>query len=230
MPRAAARRYDRGMALCATKAVLFDLDGTLLNTLDDLAASMNAVLGRLSLPDHAADAYKLFVGEGLATLVARALPPGSDEALRSRALGMMRQEYAARMEATTEPYPGVPELLDRLGAMGVGMAVLSNKPDAAVAALVPRYFPGVRFGSLRGQREGFPRKPDPAGALAVAEEMALSPGSFAYLGDSAVDMRTARAAGMKAIGALWGFRSAKELEEGGAEYLIAEPIELFTLL
>ncbi|MGE5599497.1 MAG: HAD family hydrolase [Bacteroidota bacterium] len=211
-------------------AVLFDLDGTLLDTLDDLAASMNAVLAGRGLPGHPVEAYRHFVGDGMETLVRRALPAGSDEAAIAASLAAMRAEYGRRWADQTRPYPGVPDMLDALAARGLPMAILSNKPDDFSRLTVERLLPRWRFRAVVGMRPGVPRKPDPAAALQIASELKIPPNQFIYLGDTGTDMCTARGAGMYAVGALWGFRTAEELRENGAARLIAAPGELLALL
>ena len=213
-------------------AVLFDLDGTLLDTLEDLADATNAALASLGHPAHPLDAYRYFVGDGVETLMRRALPAGAaaDPPQLKHAVDLQRREYAARWTAKTRPYPGVNELLANLERHGIPMAILSNKPDPAVAEVVRHFFPAVRFEITRGARPGVPVKPDPGAALQVAAEMRIEPAAFLYLGDTNTDMRTALAAGMLAVGALWGFRTAHELEESGAARLVAEPREVLDLL
>jgi phosphoglycolate phosphatase len=213
------------------RAVLFDLDGTLLDTLRDIADAMNAVLARLRLPGHPPVDYRLFVGEGVTRLVERALPEERrDGELIRRAEAMLDEEYAHRWNATTRPYPGIPGLLDELAARGVPLAVLSNKPDDFTLLTVSRLLPAWRFHPVMGARPGVPRKPDPAAALEIAGILGIVPSDILYLGDSGVDMRTARAAGMHPVGALWGFRSAAELNEAGAAALVGSPAELLELL
>ncbi|HAH06996.1 MAG TPA: HAD family hydrolase [Elusimicrobia bacterium] len=204
------------------RAVLFDLDGTLLDTLDDIADSMNAALAVLGQPVHPVEAYRFFVGDGVETLARRTVASGpSDEAAEA-----FRAEYARRWDKKTRPYDGIPELLDALAGRGVGMAVLSNKPDDFTRMAVERYFPGAAFSAVRGMRPGGPKKPDPAAALDIAGGAGLEPAEFVYLGDTDTDMRTARAAGMHPVGALWGFRPAKELLDNGAQELLSAPREL----
>jgi phosphoglycolate phosphatase len=214
------------------QAVLFDLDGTLLDTLEDLADAVNAVLASLGYPRHPVDAYRYFVGDGVEALMRRTLPPDAagDVQLMKRAVDLQRAEYRNRWYAKTRPYPGVPELLAALELRRIRMAILSNKPDAAVEEMVHHFFPEVRFEIARGARPGVPVKPDPGAALQVAAEMGLEPGGFLYLGDTNTDMRTALAAGMLPVGALWGFRTEDELKESGAARLIAEPWDLLGLL
>jgi phosphoglycolate phosphatase len=213
------------------RAVLFDLDGTLLNTLEDLADSMNAVLRRLGLPAHEAAAYKYFVGDGIVNMARRALPADRrDEAVVTRLVEGMRRHYARHWADKTHPYDGVPELLGELTRRGLPTAVLSNKPDDSTRTMVARLLPGHRFRLVLGARPDVPIKPDPAAALEIAEALGVPPGGFVYLGDTGTDMRTATAAGMYPVGALWGFRTADELSQAGAETLIDRPAHLLKLL
>jgi phosphoglycolate phosphatase len=208
-------------------AVLFDLDGTLLDSLEDLADSMNEVLRRAGFPVHPTAAYRYFVGDGMEMLVRRALPADrSDEATVQACLAAMREEYGRRYAVKSRPYPGVPELLDALAARGVRTAVFTNKPQEAAVQMVAELLGRWRFEQVLGPGPGVPRKPDPSGALEVARRMGFDPGRFLYLGDTATDMLTARGAGMRPVGALWGFRTREELEAAGAEVLLEAPPEL----
>lgn len=213
------------------RAVIFDLDGTLLDTLEDLADSMNNVLAQMGLPGHDLERYKFFVGDGVEMLVRRALPvTHRDDATVARSVSAMRQEYGRRWALKTRPYEGVPELLDGLRERGLKTAILSNKPDDFAKMTVERLLPHGRFDLVLGERPGTARKPDPAGALEVAERLGLPPEAFLYVGDTGTDMRTAVAASMFPVGALWGFRPASELVASGAKVLIHEPSELLKLL
>jgi phosphoglycolate phosphatase len=213
-------------------AVLFDLDGTLLDTLEDLGDSMNAVLRSLGFPAHPISSYRYFVGDGVMNLVRRALPAtaAADESAVQRAATRMREEYATRWAAKTRPYDGVLALLDQLFARGVRTAILSNKPHAAALDVVGHFFPNAHFDAVLGARPGVPIKPDAGAALEVSKTLAVPPQSFLYLGDTNTDMLTARAAGMFAVGALWGFRTEEELRASGAEALVAHPHEVLDLL
>jgi phosphoglycolate phosphatase len=213
------------------RAILFDLDGTLLDTLADIAHAANRALERFGFGIHAPDEYRLFVGEGVDMLFRRALPEehrGPD--VIARCVESFRSTYARTWNVHTKPYEGVPELLDALAARRLKMAVLSNKPDEFTKRCVNEYFPQGRFEAVLGQGHGMPRKPDPAGALEIARSLAVPPESFLYLGDSAVDMQTARSAAMHPVGALWGFRSLEELRDGGARAVIRHPMELIGVL
>lgn len=213
------------------KGVLFDLDGTLVDSLADLANSMNRVLTRQGLPPHPVEAYRYFVGNGITTLVQRALPAEAQQQnLVQTCVQKMRQEYALHWADTTRPYPGIAELLDTLATRGIQMAILSNKPDGLTQQVVRTLLPKWKFAAVAGARETIPKKPDPAGALRIANLLHLDPADFLYLGDTNTDMQTARAARMFTIGALWGFRTAKELKDHGAQALIAMPMELCPLL
>lgn len=209
------------------KAVLFDLDGTLTNTLEDIADAMNRALRLHDLPPWPVDAYRYLVGNGAKVLAQRCVRERQEMALS------VQQTYQAWYEThnlvKTRPYEGVPEMLSALAERGLQLAVFSNKPDADTKAVVRHFFPEVPFAVVRGQVEGVPVKPDPAGSLLVAREMSLTPDEFLYLGDTAVDMTCAIAAGMHPVGALWGFRTEEELRRNGAEHLAMRPNDLLLL-
>ena len=208
-------------------AVLFDLDGTLLDTLRDIADAMNVVLARHGFPTHPAELYRQFVGEGVTTLASRVLPADGCEPERiEQYVTEFRQVYGQNWNVHTRPYAGILPLLDRLWTARVPMAVLSNKPDEFTQKCVRHYLPQERFAAVWGQRETHPRKPDPAVAQEIARELGLPPAQFLFLGDSAVDMETARRAGMHPIGAAWGFRSRQELHDGGAAMILDHPLQL----
>lgn len=210
---------------------IFDLDGTLLDTLEDLANSMNAVLRKHGLPEHETEKYKYFVGNGMDTLVRRALTPKHDEEkLAKICLAELHAEYGRRWNEKTQPYTGINALLDALYAKGVRLSVLSNKADSFTKMIIERYFGAGRFHFVYGAREGVPKKPDPGSALEIAELSGIPPAEYLYLGDSGVDMQTATAAGMYAVGAAWGFRDEEELIKNGAKTLIKQPSELLALL
>jgi phosphoglycolate phosphatase len=213
------------------QAILFDLDGTLLDTLDDLAESANQALADMGCATHPVDAYRIFVGDGIRTLATRCLPAvRRDDASVDAFVKDMRRIYAARETRKTRPYAGVVELLDELARRGLTLAVLSNKPDEATRSIVSKLLGLERFALVRGERPPAPRKPDPAGARAIAAELKVPAASWLYLGDTGTDMQTARAAGMYAVGALWGFRAEEELRENGAQALAHSPADVLALL
>jgi phosphoglycolate phosphatase len=214
------------------RAVIFDLDGTLLDTIEDLTDSMNAALARMGHPARSIAECKQLVGDGLETFVRRALPAAAaeDPEQQMRLRNLMRAEYGERSVAKTRPYPGIPALLDALAARHIPAAVLSNKPHDSTLSVMAHYFSPWSFRAIFGARDGVPVKPDPAGALEIARILGLRPADIAYVGDTNTDMQTAVAAGMFGVGALWGFRTAGELLANGAKTLIADPLDLMPIL
>lgn len=207
------------------RGVIFDLDGTLADSLRDLAEAMNLALADHGLPTHPVDAYKAFVGEGVDVMVRRAAPTNRSVPWQTL-VDTYRARYAELDHRHTAPYAGVPELLDALTSAGVKLAVLSNKRDDFTKALVAKQFSRWAFVDVRGERDGVPRKPDPTAALELAAVLGLEPGEIAFVGDTAVDMHTARGAGMRGVGCLWGFRDKSELVYAGARDLLARPGDL----
>jgi phosphoglycolate phosphatase len=209
------------------KAAIFDLDGTLLNTLEDLADSMNCVLDRNRLPQHDTAAYRYFVGDGIDMLVQRALPfeVASEREFR-RFVREMKTEYAGRWLKKTRPYPGIVEMLAAFASAGFETAVLSNKPDVATTEIIKALLPNHSFRVVLGATAERPKKPNPAAALEIASRCNISPQDFLFIGDTSIDMQTARAAGMFPVGALWGFRTAEELLAAGAKILLKEAADL----
>ena len=209
-------------------AVLFDLDGTLLYTLADIAAAVNGALREMRRPERTVTEIRSMVGNGAKILAQRAVRD------RQELAEPVRQNYQAWYEThnqeTTRPYDGISAMLTVLREAGLRLAVLSNKPHADTVHVVKHYFPEIPFDVVRGQQEGVPIKPDPAGAFAVAAAMGIAPERFVYLGDTSVDMECARRAGMHPVGVLWGFRKEDELRESGAEAVIGKPEELLGLL
>jgi len=213
------------------RAVIFDLDGTLLDTLEDIADSMNSALAQMELPQYELDRYRYFVGDGVEVLAQRVLPKERrDEATLKRCVELMRAEYGQRWANKSRPYPGMVDLLDGLVARKIAMGVLSNKPHDFTCKIVETILPQWRFDPLLGSRPGVPKKPDPTAALEIIEKLRLRPEEFLYVGDTAVDMQTAVAAGMFPAGALWGFRTAEELKDAGARVLLEHPIDLLRLV
>jgi phosphoglycolate phosphatase len=217
--------------MTACRAVLFDLDGTLLNTLDDLADAVNSVLEARRLPQHPVEAYRHFVGDGATVLMTRVLPNDHRDADTVAAcVSEFTRAYAEHWNVKTRPYPEIPELLDGLAARDVRMAVLSNKPHAYTRLCVEQILAGWTFEVVLGQGDDVPRKPDPAGALQVASQMHLRPEHFLYVGDTGTDMQTAVAAGMYPLGVMWGFRTREELLAHGSRTLAESPTRILKLI
>ena len=213
------------------RAVLFDLDGTLLNTLQDVAGAVNKGLSSLSFPQHTTEAYKTLIGEGRDVLVRRALPVDHrDDETSLKLLNLVNAEYQIHWADNTRPYPGIRELLDALTAQRIKIAVLSNKADDLTNLCVTKLLSRWHFTLVAGAKPSVPNKPDPTAALQIARQLDISPAEFLYLGDSDIDMKTANGAGMYAIGAGWGFRSEQELLGAGAKVVIKHPAELLKFL
>lgn len=211
--------------------VIFDMDGTLLDTIEDLASCMNRVLERYGYPAHPVDSYRYFVGEGMEMLVRRALPDGRDDRETvARCLADMHKEYGSGWACCSKLYPGIGELLDFLEDNRIPKAVLSNKPDGFTKDMAEALLGQWTFFEIRGERPPTPRKPDPASALEIAAGMGVPPQRVLYLGDSGIDMQTAARAGMYPVGALWGFRSADELKLNGARALVKTPGEVISII
>ena len=205
--------------------VVFDLDGTLIDSLADIATAMNRSLASLGMPGHALDAYRGFVGDGARRLAERALPPGRAD-LVDPVLDAYREVYREHALDQTRPYPGIPELLAKVR---VPMAVVSNKPDAPTRQVVAALFPDVPFRWVAGHRSGLPLKPDPFPAREACEHMGVDPESCGFVGDTRIDVDTARAAGMTPIGVAWGFRP-DELRAAGVDILLDAPADLLRWL
>lgn len=215
----------------AIKLVIFDLDGTLVDTLADLAGAMNTVLARLGYPTHPVPDYRFKVGNGVAKLVERALPEAAREpAVMAEALQQFLDYYNRHDMEATAPYAGIPELLRQLRARGMQLAVASNKPHAAAVEIVRHYFGNGLFDCVYGQRPGAPVKPDPAIVRDILHALHRGPEETLYVGDSAVDMETARRSGLVSVGVLWGFRPESELRAAGARHIVASPDEILSLL
>jgi phosphoglycolate phosphatase len=211
----------------AIQAVLFDLDGTLLNTLEDIADSMNKALLENGLPQHPTYAYRYFVSDGVKTLARRAT--GFKEELAPIVQKAYQSYYAAGCRNKTLPYDGVTIMLNGLFQRGLKLCVFSNKPHQDTRNVMAYYFPDIRFDAILGQKENVPVKPDPTGALEIARELRIPTEDFLYVGDTGVDMACANAAGMIPVGALWGFRPREELIENHARHLIEKPEDLLAL-
>ena len=213
------------------RAIIFDLDGTLLDTLEDIADSMNSMLSHYGFPEHDLDSYRYFVGEGVEMLVRRSLPEDKlDKGFIDQCISKMKEEYGKRWANKTRPYPGIPAMLDALTRRGILMAVLSNKPEEFTKLVIASLLPQWHFHIVLGSGASYPKKPDPTAALMVAQTVKIPPQEFLFLGDSSTDMKTAVNAGMHPVGALWGFRTADELTASGAQALLEHPGDLLKLL
>ncbi len=211
-------------------AVVFDLDGTLVDTLEDIAEALNRSLASLGCPTHELAAFRGMIGDGARLLVERALPAARVDELVEPALELFRQSYAERLVVRTRLYPGVAELLDDLAARRVPASIVSNKPEDLTAGVVRRLLGRWPFALVAGQRPGVPRKPDPSTALGAAGAMGVPASRCLFVGDSAVDMETAHAADMVAVGVSWGFRDPVELLAHGATMVVGRPAEIRPLL
>ena len=213
------------------RLIVFDLDGTLLNSLEDLADSANWVLEQHGFPIHPVDAYRYFVGDGVRKLIERILP--QEERTEAR-IEQCRQEFVAyykvHMEDKTSVYEGITELLAELKNRGLKIAVATNKVHVAVAPLMAKYFPNIRFDSMIGQHEGIPVKPAPQIMYDILKETGCQPSDTLHIGDTATDMQLAQNAGVTPVGVLWGYRPLEELQEAGAKFIISRPEELLGLV
>lgn len=212
-------------------AVLFDLDGTLADTLADIAAAMDRVLSAARLPTHGRDAYRRFVGSGARALVERALAATERHRIDEH-LAQFIEEYTAHLVVDSRPYPGIDDMLTALAARTrpPALAVLSNKPHAATERVVGALFPTAPFQRVYGHRADWPKKPDPRAALALAGELGVAADACLFVGDTAVDMETAARAGMTGVGCAWGFRDRDELVVAGASVVIDQPMDLLELV
>lgn len=211
------------------QAVIFDLDGTLLNTLGDLRAATNHALAVRGLAPHSMDEIRRFVGNGIRLLICRAMPEGTSDAEIDAALEDFKAYYAAHIHDHTVPYDGIPQLLTALRKRGLKVAVLSNKIDSASQELIAYFFPG-KTDVVFGEHVGVPRKPDPTSCRMVMQQLGVQPEQVLYVGDSGTDMQTAKHAGLYAVGVTWGFRSREVLTENGADVLVDSPEQILQII
>ena len=213
------------------KLIVFDLDGTLINSLEDLADSANHVLTQHGFPTHPVDAYRYFVGDGVRKLIERILPENDRNDTQ---IEQFRQEfveyYRIHMEDKTSVYPDMTELLKALKNRGLKIAVATNKVHIAVRPLMEKYFPAIRFDSLIGQREGVPVKPNPQIMFDILKETDCEPSEALHVGDTATDMQLAHNAGVTPVGVLWGYRPLEELQTAGAKHIIKHPLDLLGII
>ena len=213
------------------KAAIFDLDGTLLNTLEDVVNACNYALKKCNFKTHSIEEYKVFVGDGRSKLIERIVPDeykGNDE-VKNNVLRLFDEYYSEHMLDMTKPYEGICEMLKSLKEKGVKLAVVSNKPDEFVGGIVKKYF-GDTFEIVHGQRTNYPVKPDPTTVYEVIESFGIKLNESIYVGDSNVDIYTAKNAKVKSIGVAWGFRGEEELREAGADYIVYDSNEITELI
>ena len=210
------------------QAVIFDLDGTLVDTLDDLRVSVNHALAQQGFPSRTRAEIRAFVGNGIRKLIERSVPQGTSAAAIEACLVAFRAHYYTHACVQTRPYDGMPAVLDALRAAGVKTAVVTNKAEPAALEVVRHYF-GDAFGLTIGQREDLPRKPAPDGVFLALEALGVPASEAVFVGDSQVDCATARNAGLPCIGAAWGFRGRAVLEAEGVQMIADHPIELIKL-
>jgi phosphoglycolate phosphatase len=210
--------------------LIFDLDGTLVDSLPGIAASLNRTLTAHGLPGHSDARVRSFIGDGIRNLILRAIPKGAEPATVESLLGLYRKDYALSWKSGSTIYPGVANLLDELQKSGFEMAVLSNKVHDFTVEMVREMFPAIRFAAVLGQRDGIPHKPNPAGALQLADMLGAAPENCVVIGDSTMDLETAANAGMRAIAVTWGYHDRERLLAAGASRLIDHPSALPALL
>ena len=209
------------------QGILFDLDGTLVNTLEDIADAMNRALAMHGLDTYPLERYRYLVGNGAVILSQRAV--GDRQEMAEAVRKTYQAWYETHNLVKSRPYPGIEKTLKALKDRGQKLMVLSNKPDADTRHVIAHYFGEDLFDTVHGQRPGVPIKPDPAAALEMARGEGLKPEEILYLGDTSVDIACARRAGMHAVGVLWGFRDRQELTEAGAEHILEKPEDVLDL-
>ena len=213
------------------RLVIFDLDGTLLNSIDDLGAAPNHALERNGYPTHLLTSYPLFVGNGVTRLIERALP---EDARTPEIIEKVREDfreyYDQHLADRTRPYPGIPELLNGLVERGVDVAVASNKYREAVRHLIKHFFPDIHWAAVEGHVEGLPTKPDPSIVFKILSIHPTKKSKVLYVGDSGIDMETARRACVDSCGVTWGFRPAKELRDNYADNIVSDPAEIISIV
>lgn len=213
------------------KGAIFDLDGTLLNTIMDLSDSVNAVLNELHYPLHSYEEYKKRIGHGFRNLIEVSLPAEAvNDELVEKGLQLFLKAYDERYREKTVPYNGICELMADLNQSGVVMAVNSNKRNDYTQTLINDFFPGIPFVAVFGERTGVPKKPDPSTALEIAAKMGVLAEEIVYIGDSSTDIQTGKNAGMDTIGVSWGFRGRTEMEQSGSSFVVDNPIQILNII
>lgn len=212
------------------KGIIFDLDGTLLDTVDDLGNSMNEVLKRYNYPTFTSEQYKLKVGGGFKGLVLNSLPQGTESFIIEEATQLFSNIYSNRYLDKSKAYEGIDYILDELSKDGFKLGINSNKKDEYTKALADKFFKRIAFVAIYGERIGIPKKPDPRAALDIIKLMELKAEEVLYIGDSKVDIITAKNASIDSVGVLWGFRNYEELSKYGADYIVSDPKEILDII
>jgi len=211
------------------QAMIFDLDGTLVDSLQDLAVSVNYALEQVALPIHSVESYRLRVGDGAVKMISRALPDSRQD-LVQQVLQIQQAYYREHICDFSKPYPGFPDALQTLKQHSIRLAILSNKPDSLTKMLVEKMFGSSTFDQVWGHQPKFAHKPDPASALALANTLNTPPSQIAFVGDTAMDIQTAIGAKMTPVAVTWGFRDRQELTQAGASLFADTPAELIPLI
>lgn len=212
------------------KGIIFDLDGTLLDTIQDISDSVNEVLTLYGYPNFNYDEYKLKVGNGLRNLFINSVPEGTDDIILEDSYKLFLESYDKNYQNKTLPYEGIVEMLDEIDRMGIKIAINSNKRNDYTYKLALKFFENVSFVAIYGERNDIPRKPDPTAAIEILKFMDLEPEEVLYIGDSKTDIMTSTNAGMDGMGVLWGFRSYEELNKYGAKYIVSSPMEIVNIV
>lgn len=213
-----------------TKALIFDLDGTLIDSLEDIAICANMVLQQFGLPTHAIKDYKRFVGAGAQVLMENCTPKNSSEELVQKTIKEFKVIYDQNMKNNTFPYEGIDELLEQLTKDNYKIGVLSNKPHKFTLQYIEKLFKNYNMIEVHGQKDNIPRKPNPIAAINIAKSFDIACEDIYFIGDTDIDMQTAKNAGMIAVGVKWGFRTVKELEDNGANFIVNKPLDILKLL
>jgi len=212
------------------KGVIFDLDGTLLNTLIDLQESVNGVLTKYNFPTHHIDEYKYFLGNGIEVLTRKAFPKDINDIEFPKYLEEVKAEYSSRQTSKTKPYDGIIDLLKELNNQSIKIAILSNKPNEFARPTVAHFFNDIKFEVVFGARQEVARKPSAEAVTEILDVFGLKKEECLFIGDSETDMQTGVNAGMQAVGVSWGFRTVDEMKDNGASFIIDKPEELLLII
>lgn len=212
------------------KAIIFDLDGTLIDSLEDIAVCMNQVLEKENLPTHKIEDYKYFVGSGVDVLVENALEKNISQEIKNKVVKEFKNVYDRNLHDKTQAYEGIYELLHELKKLNFKIGVLSNKPHEFTILYVNKLFKEFNIQEIHGQKDDIPKKPSPDAAINIAKSFNINCKDTYFVGDTMVDMQTAKNANMKAIGVLWGFREETELRENGADFIVKTPLDILKIV